>query len=175
MRLIDKSRVQKKPRPETAGTTKPSPGLEQSDCLVRLSENWYPIAYRSHTTHYYRDRTPKVTIFWTVVSQDRNCGKILPSYYNVSELFGSVGEGGKFKATPRGNLYRDFCAVVAGNHRADDLPLSILCGVEIVGEVVTVDTDWERRPLPERGTLLPGSRPWNSRPWKGIRTGSRHC
>ncbi len=135
--------------PPQADLCADSGGVDERDVLVLLPEGWYAVTYRSHATELYRDSRPKLIINFSIESQDKHHGKIMPAYYNVADLVGPAGDGGRFKALPRGSFFRDFCAVVPGQHRTDRVPITRLTEFTIEGLVVTVRRDWDKLVIPD--------------------------
>ena len=116
--------------------------------LPLLNEGDYELSYLQHLTTVMFSKKPTVIVDFRVVSIGRGHGCVISRYYNAERLIGRPGKGGRFKAKPKGDLYREFHAVVPGRHRADRLPMTKLREAVLVGEVVTVTHDREQRTIP---------------------------
>lgn len=116
--------------------------------LVRVPDGVYKVVYQSHATANMFGK-PRLIVRFKIYDGEHK-GKVLESFYLVSELIGKPGKKGKFRVTQKSGFIRDF--VRATNYspdRLDRIPMTRLRGFVIMARVETVTHDHERDPLPE--------------------------
>jgi hypothetical protein len=116
-----------------------------------IPEGKYEMAYASHHTWIFMGRQPKVVIRFCVIDPGEYFGVIIPAYYNVQRTIGKRQRNGRFKASKRSNLVRDFYRVFPKEPlvRLDRLPLTKLNTTTVIATVHTVTRDFTQRDLPE--------------------------
>lgn len=87
----------------------------------------------------FNGKAPKLILTFAVEDLGSAFGKRLPRYYNVANLVGRPGIGGKFKASRKGDFLREYCSLFSNRiSRLDRLPMSEFKNKSIKVEVVTV-------------------------------------
>jgi len=116
-----------------------------------IPEGVYEMGYLYHKTWMFRGRQPKVVMYFSIIEPGDYFGAALPAYYCVEKHIGKRGKAGRFKASKKTNLYRDFCRVFPDRPapRPDRIPLSNLSSVVVQGTVVTVSRGYDQRDIPE--------------------------
>ena len=127
------------------------PKIDGGDDSPLIPEGKYEMAYVDHSTWTFFGRQPKVVIRFNVIDPGDYFGAIIPAYYNVQRTIGKRGRNGKFQASKRSNLVRDFYRVFPKEPlvRLDRLPLTKLSSTPVTGTVHTVTRDFNQRDLPE--------------------------
>ena len=112
-----------------------------------LSPGEYQLALDHWKTSRLFGRAPKLALWFRVVDQGTHFGARVPRYYNVASLKGGTGRGGRFKATPGGDLARDYARLLALPARFDRFNLHALKSHIVIGLVSTVTADARQRAL----------------------------
>lgn len=109
----------------------------------------YTLAFETGQTWVYFGRSPKVVMWFRVVSYGPHFGAVLPRYYNVKQIKGKPRKNGEFKAGPSSDLVREYARIFNTRPRLDRISFSQYKGISISGRVETVQKDREQKELPE--------------------------
>lgn len=107
----------------------------------------YQLRLTHWTTYTLYGRSPKLSLWFTVITQGNCFGTVLARHYNVLRLIGKAGRGGRFKAPAGGDLVRDYARLLALPGRFDRLNLEQLKRHVVVGNVGTVTTTARQKSL----------------------------
>jgi hypothetical protein len=115
-----------------------------------IPEGEYIVKYNYHETAIMFGKSRKLTLWMQLC--DPACphfGLILPKYYNVTELKGKPGRGGKFKAAHGSSLAMDYCELFMTTGRLDRISFDPFRSNALVAVVRTVRCNQTQRALPE--------------------------
>lgn len=113
-----------------------------------LPDGEYQAVYVHHETHY-TFRTPKVYIWFRVVTQGEWFGKMLYRPYRVKSLTGKPRKNGGFHVRRGSDLFMDLARVLEMKARPDRVSASVLAGRVWRVRTRTVTRDYMQRLLPE--------------------------
>lgn len=101
------------------------------------------------TSRLFGGRASKLTLWFTVASFGEYHGIRLARYFNVLEVKGKPGRGGRFKAAFIGDLMREYAQLLDPPSRLDRFNLDELRRHIIIGRVETVTRSYKQRDLHE--------------------------
>lgn len=131
--------------------------VQSTEGLVELRplvpEGRYKLRFRSHETSLFCKRAPKLTLWFAICDPDDpaapHAGNLLARWYNVRELIGKQGKGGRFKAAAQGDLALEYAQLFRPTGRLDRISLDPFRESIVIGEVGTVTANRDQRDLPE--------------------------
>ena len=106
----------------------------------------YELLYDNYETRIYW-RAPKVVVNFAVSQPELYEGTPISRYYNAAELVGGPKRFGRFKASRRSDLVREYRRVVGSVGRSDRISFVQLKGIRVLARIETVVTDSRGRPL----------------------------
>ena len=111
----------------------------------------YDLKYSHHQTHIMFGRSPKLVLWFKVLTMGQYFDTLLPRYYNVVRLTGKPARNGGFKVGFHGYFYREYCRIFSGRlpRRTDRIPMSAFEKVIIIGRVKTVVTGRDQSVTPD--------------------------
>jgi len=115
---------------------------------VLVPEGEYELRYVDYETAIYYG-SPKVVVHYAIFEPVEYAGLPVDRFYNAKRLTGAPGRFGKYVATRRGDLFREYSRLIGQPERLDRILFSRLKGKRVIGEVQTVHTDHKHEPLPE--------------------------
>lgn len=118
-----------------------------------VPEGRYRLRFRFHETSMMFKRAPKLTLWFAICDPDNPAspyaGTALARWYNVRELIGKAGKGGRFKAAAQGDLAHEYATLFRPTGRLDRISLDPFREAIVIGDVATVRENREQRDLPE--------------------------
>ncbi len=96
-----------------------------------------------------RKPAPKVFLHFKLVELGPHHGVRLWRAYNVRELIGCPGRGGRFKVSRRSDLVRELAVIYQSRLRLDRISFADLKRVLVRVRVRTVEVDQRQRQIPE--------------------------
>ncbi|MEE4381988.1 MAG: hypothetical protein V2J02_08340 [Pseudomonadales bacterium] len=127
-------------------------GELDGDPLVLVPPGEYELVFKGWRTLLLFNRQPKVKVDFTILDPGPYQGLLLTRWYNARSLVGKPRNRGRFKHSRSSDILREFCAVVGRPVRYDRLPLSVLSGRVVVGQVATVEKDRNQQSIPDGAT-----------------------
>jgi len=122
-------------------------GTVDGECIL-VPEREYELRYVDYETAIYYG-SPKVVVHYVIIEPEQYAGLPVDRFYNVTRLIGPPGRFGKYVASHRGNLFREFKKLIGHTERLDRLRFAQLKGQRVIGEIQTVKTDHKHQELPE--------------------------
>lgn len=118
-----------------------------------VPEGRYKLRFRFHETSTMFKRAPKLTLWFAICDPDDpaspHAGATLARWYNVRELIGKAGKGGRFKAAAQSDLAREYATLFRPTGRLDRISLDPFRENIVIGDVATVRENREQRDIPE--------------------------
>ncbi len=130
-------------------------GLIEGDAIPRVPEGGYAAQFIEHDTamlfQHSRKRkpAPKLFLHFKLVELGPHHGVRLWRAYNVRELIGCPGRGGRFKVSRRSDLVRELAVIYQSRLRLDRISFADLKRVLVRVRVRTVEVDQRQRQIPE--------------------------
>lgn len=117
------------------------------DFLELVPPGQYDLLYESYETME-PFGTPKVCVWFKIVTFGEHFGKLIPRFYNVGKVIGSAKRFGNFKAKRGGYLLNEYCHITLKRPpRLDRVSFDSFKSIPMVGEVVTVKKNYQQKPL----------------------------
>ena len=107
----------------------------------------YQLRLTHWTTYKFMGKAPKLALCFSVIQQGQYFEALLKRHYNVVRLVGKEGRSGRFKASPGGDLVRDYARLLQLPSRFDRFDLQQLKSHVILGLVDTVTTTARQKAL----------------------------
>lgn len=115
---------------------------------IAIPDDRYVVTYEYYET-LKSFGNPKVAVHCVIIEPEQYAGTPIARYYNVESLSGPPKRYGNYKASPRGDLFREFQALMGAPHRRDRISFSSLRGKRLLADVRRVQRDHNREQLAE--------------------------
>jgi hypothetical protein len=109
----------------------------------------YDLRFVYHETRHMFRHSPKVILWFDVITFGPHVGVRLARYYNAERLTGKSGRNGPFKVMPRSDLMREYVMLFNEKPRRDRIPMNRYEHAIIIGRVETVTKDSNQRIVPQ--------------------------
>lgn len=127
----------------------PADGLIEGTAPPLVPPGMYAGQFLHHETALLFRHAPKVFLHFRLVDMGPHNGKLLWRPYNVRELIGRVGRGGRFKVSRRSDLVRELAAISGQRFRLDRISFDSMRHILVRLRVRVVQRDQRQRQIPE--------------------------
>jgi hypothetical protein len=119
--------------------------------LTHVEPGLYDLAYLYYETRFLHNRSPKLVVWFKIITMGSDFEKKVPRYYNVKRLIGKARKNGDFKVGQKSDFLREFFTVsTAPVTRLDRIPMGKLGEQIIQGNIDSVTTGYDQRPIPKQ-------------------------
>ena len=122
-------------------------GTVDGECVL-VPDGEYELRYLFYETAIYFG-SPKVIVHFAIGSPEDYAGLPVDRFFNVKQLTSPPGRYGNYVATRRGDLIREFRQLGGRAGRMDRISFATLKGRRVIGEIETVNRDYNQNALPE--------------------------
>lgn len=116
-----------------------------------VKQQVYDLAFGYYeTVKLFGGRSPKLVLWFRIVTPGEYFDVVLPRYYNVKRVIGTPAKNGDFKVGQNSGFLREYVTLFHMPHRADRIPMSVFPKHLYKGKVKTVVRGFNQRKIPKQ-------------------------
>jgi hypothetical protein len=116
--------------------------------LPLVKQGIYKFVFVSYeTVRLFGGKSPKLILWFRIVSEGEHFGVTLPRYYNVKRIIGKPRKNGDFSIGRNSNFAREYAELFSIPRRLDRMPMTIFKNKMIKGKSKTVTSGFNQKKI----------------------------